>query len=70
MEFIGKLIPSVIAGGLGFWILTMIFENLYLQIIGSLVIAVIMYCILSIMGKKKKRSIAKKDEPQKQQEQK
>ena len=67
MGFISKLIPSVIAGGLGFWILTMLFENLYYQVIGSSVIAIIMFCILSIPGKKKK-SIAKKDEPQKQTE--
>ena len=66
MGFIGKLIPSVIAGGLGFWILTMIFENLYFQIIGSVIIAIIMYCILSITGKKKKKSIAKKDETEEQ----
>lgn len=65
MGFISKLIPSVIAGGLGFWILTLLFENLYFQVIGSLVIAVIMFCILSIPGKKKK-VIVKKDEPQKQ----
>ena len=49
MGFIGKLIPSVIAGGLGFWILTMLFENLYLQIIGSVV----------IKGKKKMKSKVK-----------
>ena len=64
MGFIGKLIPSIIAGGLSFWIFTMLFENLYFQIIGSLVIIIIMYCIFSIIGKKKKKSTAKKDEPQ------
>jgi len=68
MGFIGKLIPSVISGGLGFWVLTMLFENLYFQVIGSLVIAIIMFCILSIPVKKKKKSTAKKDEPQKQTE--
>jgi len=62
MGFISKLIPSVIAGGLGFWILTMIFENLYFQVIGGAVITIIMFCILSIPSKKKK-SIVKKDEP-------
>lgn len=64
MGFIGKLIPSVIAGGLCFWILTMLFENLYTQIIGGVVALVVMYCILSIVGKKKSKSTAKKDEEQ------
>ncbi len=59
MGFIGKLIPSVIAGGLGFWVLTMIFESLYAQIIGSVIIVIIMYCILSIKGKKKMKSKVK-----------
>ena len=67
MGFIGKLIPSVIAGGIGFWILTMLFESFYIQVIGSLVIAIIMFCILSIPSKKKKK-IVKKDEPQKQED--
>ena len=67
MGFIGKLIPSVIAGGIGFWILTMLFENLYIQVIGSLIILIIMFVILSMQGKKKK-SKAKKDETQKQEE--
>lgn len=67
MGFIGRLIPSVIGGGLGFWILTILFENLYFQVIGSLVIVIIMFCILSIPGKKKKSKV-KKDETQKQEE--
>ena len=65
MGFIGKLIPSIAIGGFGFWILTMMLENLYFQIIGSLAIAVVMYVVLSVIDKKKPRkSTVKKNEPQ------
>jgi len=66
MGFISKLIPSVIIGGIGFWILTMVFESLYLQTLGSLVIAIVFYCILSMIDRKKKKQLVKKDEEQKQ----
>ena len=66
MGFISKLIPSIIIGGVGFWILTMVFESLYLQTLGGISIAIIVYCILSMVGRTKKKPEIKKDEEQTQ----